>query len=295
MVRFDAWNGRNSNCGNFAAMRCVTRRSNSSVVSVCWPVIMSSIGSRTMLFLGVDESLLDSVDSIRARNDGSFPVCATRLSVASAAAFSKVSGSFEACRRRSARRRKARAGRRRSGGRSDGQRRGRSFALPLEVVGFGGGDALERGLLQDLGAAGLALGGGRRQCELIGRLRRARRRGRSCGDGDRRQRGRRCGRRRRRSGGVGGGGGGRAVAVVVVGRAARRRVRAIVVARRRRCAGVPSSPAAASATVVATGGGQATGTEAAGAAAIGRGAWRAWNCSASAAMPISAPVPATRP
>ena len=48
-----------------------------------------------MLFLGVDESLLDSVDSIRARNDGSLPVCATRLSVASAAAFSKVSGSFE--------------------------------------------------------------------------------------------------------------------------------------------------------------------------------------------------------
>ena len=48
-----------------------------------------------MLFLGVDESLLDSVDSIRARNDGSLPVCATRLSVASAAAFSKVSGSFD--------------------------------------------------------------------------------------------------------------------------------------------------------------------------------------------------------
>ena len=39
--------------------------------------------------------MLDSVDSILARNDGSLPVCATRLSVASAAAFSKVCGSFD--------------------------------------------------------------------------------------------------------------------------------------------------------------------------------------------------------
>ena len=95
LVRFDDWNGRNSNCGNLVAIRCVTRRSNSSVVSVCCPVIMSSIGSRTMLRLGADEPLLDRVDSIFERNDGSLPVCATRLSVASAAAFSKVCGSFD--------------------------------------------------------------------------------------------------------------------------------------------------------------------------------------------------------
>ena len=188
-------------------MRCVTRRSNSSVVSVCWPVIMSSIGSRTMLRLGAVEPLLDSVDSILARNDGSLPVCATRLSVASAAAFSKVSGSFDGVQAAISAARKGRAGRRRNGRRAvaDG---GRSFALPLEVAGFVGGDPLERSLLQDLGAAGLPLGGGRRRREVVRRARGARRRGR------------RGGARRRATDGVGARGRRRGSAVAGVAAAA---------------------------------------------------------------------------
>ena len=71
-------------------MRCVTRRSNSAVVSVCWPVMVSSIGSIVTTRLGCFGSGLASFDSRRARNTGSLPVCATRLSVASARAFSKV-------------------------------------------------------------------------------------------------------------------------------------------------------------------------------------------------------------
>ena len=76
-------------------MRCVTRRSNSAVVSVCWPVIVSSIGSMVIVRFGCFGSGLASFDSSRARNTGSLPVCATRLSVASASAFSKVCGSDE--------------------------------------------------------------------------------------------------------------------------------------------------------------------------------------------------------
>ena len=76
-------------------MRWTTRRSNSAVVSVCWPVIVSSMGSIVTIRLGCFGSGLASFDSRRARNTGSLPVCATRLSVASASAFSKVSGSEE--------------------------------------------------------------------------------------------------------------------------------------------------------------------------------------------------------
>ena len=74
-------------------MRWTTRRSNNAVVSVCWPVIVSSIGSIVIVRFGCFGSGLASFDSSRARNAGSLPVCATRLSVASASAFSKVCGS----------------------------------------------------------------------------------------------------------------------------------------------------------------------------------------------------------
>jgi len=43
-------NGRISNASPLVASRSLTRVSSSVVAAVCWPVVASSIGSRTMLF-----------------------------------------------------------------------------------------------------------------------------------------------------------------------------------------------------------------------------------------------------
>ena len=298
-------------------MRCVTRRSNSAVVSVCWPVIVSSIGSMTMTTrLGCFGSGLASFDSMRARNDRQ--LAGLRDQVVGRLGERLLEGlrlARRAGRRAATAQAERRARRRDAGGRAASGRAGRSFAFPLEEVGLGRRDLLQRGLLQDLGAARLAIlrrrGDERRAA--IGRCKGARGRRAAA----RSARGRRSRRRRRRRGaGVGAGvRGGAGVAAASarrgrggrrgrgrrgVGRGVARRRRGRCSRRRRRGRGDAARRAVA---VAASAPARRRGVAERGTRAplptppqAARGRRCAWRTGAtSAAMPINAKVPATTP